>query len=242
MLVLFLCFPICSAVRFAQPFATTSTSYSSSILEAVEGNLHKAVANTDDADQYTLYETVTVASAESSADADTLYETVSISSVESSADSVESPSVTPYPNAKAIEWATVMVMESILQQPSLYILKGDNTNLSIVYGRYTNYSSSISYHPGYVFPLNASEKAQLYGFYSDLYSLFDTEEINFVSKLIDLKYSEVDSLTLPVTLPSGLPTKLNVTTDPMLNDYFSMALGSAVYYNMNSICSIHIGS
>ncbi|GMG39812.1 unnamed protein product [Ambrosiozyma monospora] len=202
-------------LQFEEPLRTTTT-YSSSISNVVEGNLFKVVSNTDDAEVVKVYATP------------------SSSNIVSSAISVASPSVTPYTNTLAMEWATVMVMESILGQPSLYILPGDNSQLTSVWGSYQNYSSSITYHPGYKFLLNDTEKVELLELYQLLYSLFDTDVFNHITKLIDIRYSEFDSLTLPVTLPSGAPTGLNASADSMLSIYYSMALGNALFYDMET--------
>ncbi|GME71523.1 unnamed protein product [Ambrosiozyma monospora] len=217
-LVCLLCATICIASTVEDPLTTTTLSSSN----AIEGDLFTVVPKTANLVTATF----------NSQKQQRQHLEARDTPIASSVSVAPSPSVTPHTNAKAMEWATVMVMESILQQPSLYILPGDNVNLTSVYGGYRNYSSAITYHPGYVFVLNSTEKAQLYGYYRDFYYLFNTAVLNLVSTLIDVKYSEFDSLTSTVTLASNSPTTLNLTTDTVHFDYFSMALGSAVYTDM----------
>ncbi|GME92715.1 unnamed protein product [Ambrosiozyma monospora] len=111
--------------------------------------------------------------------------------------------VTPYSNTLALELASVLVIESILQQPSSFIIPQSNGDLSTVWSGYQNYSSSIDYHPGFMFMFKATETTQLYEYYSSFHSHFNDEALNFISSLVDQKDSEFDKLTSKTTLPSN---------------------------------------
>ncbi|GME75107.1 unnamed protein product [Ambrosiozyma monospora] len=199
--------------QFEEPLTTTAT-YTSLIPNVVERNLLTIIYNTDDEEVVAVNGTPTT------------------SRIVSSTTESESPSVTS--NALAKQWATVMAMESILGDPSLYIFPGDNETLTSVLGSYQDYSAAITYHPGYMFVLNDTQKTSLYEFYKSLYTLFDTDVFYHITKLISVKYSEFDSLTIPVTLPSGASTALNGSVDSMVSTYYSMALGNVLYADIES--------
>ncbi|GME82775.1 unnamed protein product [Ambrosiozyma monospora] len=187
-------------------------------LDPVEGNLVTLVYNTYDGKVMTVYDTPTSSSSSSSSTSVSL------------ASSAASPLVTQYNNTLARDWAAVVLIESILDDAKLYILPGDNAALTTVWDSYQNYLTSINYHPGYMFLLDDTQKATLNAYYNTMYNLFDTDFFNHIRTLFDVKYSEIDSFTIPQTQPSGYPTAFN---DSMISPYYSLALASVVYADMS---------